>query len=399
MTFSGKGGRKPQLDLNVDIINLDKSNPRLLPYFPDSSKATQFDLLSLLYKYFDTEVIAMSLAENGYFDEEPIIVVPNNLPPEFSYKNYENPDDLAKEIAKLVETESLTFTVVEGNRRISSIKMLTDHELRVSLGIDKSYPKCADEERLADITRIPCIIYESREEVSAYLGVRHIAGLLKWEAFAKAAYISDFVENEIKDGQNINDAVKQVQRVVGDRSDSLKKQLVTYRIFIQARDDIGFDVQPIIHRFSLLTVAYNSAPIRDYLGVKPYSKVDLDEPIVENDNLEKLDQVLGWIYGNKAKNFPPVLTDSRRITDRLSHVVKQPEAVQYLQTYNDLEGAYERTSGEREYLMKKLTDAFRAVQTSLGFAYKHADDQELLAKVDELEQLIRVLKSNLGSNK
>lgn len=387
------------MDLNISIIELDKLNPRLLPYFPDSTEATEVDLIKSLYKYFDTEVIAMSLSENGYFDEEPLIVVPKVLPKGFSFDDYDNPDELAEAIRELVTQGKITFTVVEGNRRVASIKMLTDNQLRTTLSIDKTYPKCDKAEILEDISNIPCIVYESRDEVSAYLGVRHIAGLLKWEAFAKAAYISSFVESEMKENQDINEAVKQVQRVVGDRSDSLIKQLVTYKIFLQARDDMGFDVQPLIHRFSLLTVAYNSAAIREFLGVEVYSKVDLNKRVVPSDKEEKLRKLLSWIYGDKSTNTPPVLTDSRRITDRLGHVVKHNDAVIYLETYKDLEGAYERTSGEREYLMKKLTDAFRAVQTSLGFAYKYADDKELQQKVEELQVLTDVLKSNLVSKR
>ncbi len=102
-----------------------------------------------------------------------------------------------------------------------------------------------------------------------------------------------------------------------------------------------------------------------------------------------------WIYGNTETNEQPVLTDSREITNSLSYVVKSAEAVEYLKKYKDLEGAYERTNGEKEYLSKKLTSASRAIQTSLKFAYKFKNDEDLLKQVDELEELIQALKNNL----
>lgn len=396
MNFAGKGNRKPQLDINVEIIQVDNYNPRLVPYLDEPVSATQLDLLSVLFENFDTEVIALSLIENGYFDEEPIIVVPNKIPKEFKFSDYDNPDDLASAIQDLIDKGEIDFTVLEGNRRTSAIKMIIDPEVRKNLNIDRFYPKTTNPGVIQDISKIPCIIYEKREDVSAYLGVRHIAGLLKWEAFAQAAYTASVIENERAKGKTINEAISQVQKVVGDRSDKLRKQYITYKLFLEARDNIGFDVQPVINKFSLLTVAYNSASIRDFIGVPSYSKVDLDEELVNSDQHENFERLLTWIYGNKNTSEQPVLTDSRKITNTLSHIVKSPEAVDFLKEYKDLDGAYDRTNGEREYLAKKLQSANRAIQTSLKFAYKYKNDEDLLTQVKQLEELVGALKSNLS---
>jgi hypothetical protein len=395
MTFAGKGNRRPQLDIKIDLIEVDKKNPRLVPYLENPDESTQFDLISVLYENFDTEVVAMSLVENGYFDEEPIIVVPNNIPSDFSFSAYPSPDDLARALKTLIDNNEISFTVVEGNRRTSAIKLITDFGLRKELGIDKFYPKTENKSIIQDISNIPCIIYEKREDVSPYLGVRHIAGLLKWEAFAQAAYTASVIEQELENGLSISDSIKQVQKVVGDRSDKLRKQYITYKLFLEARDSLDFNVRPIINKFSLLTVAYNSASIREYLGVEAYSKVDLDSELITSDKYDNFKNVLTWIYGNKNTNEQPVLTDSRKITSTLSHIVKKQEAVDFLIQHKDIDGAFDRTNGERDYLSKKLNDASKAMQTSLQFAYKHKNDEELIKQVSELEELIAVLKSNL----
>lgn len=395
MDFAGKGNRRPQLDINVSIIELDNENPRLLPYLSNPKTATQFDLTKILYDNFETETVAMSLVENGYFDEEPIIVVPKNIPEGLSFEAYKTPEELAKAIQELITAGKISFVVLEGNRRISSIKMIIDSELRNQLNIDKIYPKTDSNEKLYDISNIPCIIYENRADVSIYLGVRHIAGLLKWEAFAQAAYTATVIQQEIKTGKTIDEAVKKVQTVVGDRSDKIKKQFISYQLFLQARDDINFNVRPIINKFSLLTVAYNSASIREYMGVEPYSKVDLSKSIVSTENLEKFEDILTWIYGNKNTSVSPVLTDSRQITNTLSHVVRSERAIEVLKETKDLELAYERTNGEKEYLIKKLSDGFKSIQISLQFAYKFKGDEALLKQVTELHDLVDVLKKNL----
>lgn len=398
MTFAGKGNRKPQLDVNINLIEVDSKNPRLVPYLENPDEASQLDLISVLYENFDTEIIALSLVENGYFDEEPAIIVPNKIPANFSFSSYDNPDKLAEAIQNLIDKDEINFTVVEGNRRTSAIKLITDLDLRKKLGIDKFYPKTENPSKISDISNIPCIIYEKRNDVSSYLGVRHIAGLLKWEAFAQAAYTANIIEQEISKGINISDAIKQVQKVVGDRSDKLRKQYITYKLFLEAQNNLeNFDVKPIINKFSLLTVAYNSASIREYIGVDSYAKTILENDLIDSSKYDNFRNILTWIYGNKETNEQPVLTDSRKITNTLSHIVKETEAVEYLIKYKDLDGAYERTGGEREYLSKNITRASRSLQTSLKFAYKFKkDNEDLMKQVTELEELIGALKNNLS---
>lgn len=394
--IAGKGSRKPQLDIPIGMISLDPLNPRIVPYTNGEKDLSELDLTSILYEHFDTQVVAMSLVANGYFDEEPIIVVPDKLPKDFSFSKFIDVDSLSKEIDKLIQTEQISFTVVEGNRRVSTIKLLTDEKLREKIGIEKSYPILENPDAKEDLKKIPCIIYENREKVSTYLGVRHIAGLLKWEAFAKAAYINETIEKEINSGLADNDAVRKVQDVVGDRSDTIRKQYIAYKLFIEARDDLNFDVKPVIENFSLVTVFYNSPGIREYIKVNPYSKVNLKERIVPAEALENFQNVLTWIFGNAKTGEKPVLSDSRKITSQLSYVVNSETAREYLIKYKDLEGAFEHTSGEKEYLKKNLQRAGRAIQTSLQFAYKYKGDEDLLNQTKELEELLKALKDNLS---
>ena len=103
-----------------------------------------------------------------------------------------------------------------------------------------------------------------------------------------------------------------------------------------------------------------------------------------------------WIFGNSQTGEKPVLTDSRNITNKLSYVVNNESARNYLLKYKDLDGAFEHTNGEKEFLSKNVTKATRAIQTSLQFAYKYKNDEDLLRQVKELEELLTALKSNLS---
>lgn len=133
---------------------------------------------------------------------------------------------------------------------------------------------------------------------------------------------------------------------------------------------------------------YNSGAIRDYVGLPKYKDVNFGEDLVKNDKLEEFRNLLTWIYGDKKRNKNRILTDSRKITSELSYVVKNQEAVDYLIKNEDLEGAYERTSGEKEFLLKKIRSATQAIRSSLQFAYKYSGEEELTQEVNELKEVI-----------
>ncbi|PPK84764.1 hypothetical protein CLV84_3928 [Neolewinella xylanilytica] len=395
MEFPGKGGRKPLLDLSSSIISLDRNNPRLIPYLPKAEDASQSDLVRVLYEHFDSENVGLSLVQNGYFDEEPIVVIPDKKPKDFDPNAYDNVDDLAEKYKELIEAGEITFTVVEGNRRLSAIKLISNKALRDELKLDKIFPKTNDEYILYDITNIPSIIYPKREDVYTYLGIRHIAGNLKWEAFAQASYTADMIDFYVKQDKSVSEAIKEVQQIIAHRSDKLVKQYVAFKLYEQANEDLDFDTKPIINKFSLLTVAYNSGAIRDYVGLPKYKDVNFGQDLVPDDKLEEFRNILTWIYGDKSRNKNRVLSDSRKITSELSYVVKHEEAVEYLMQYEDLDGAYERTSGEKEFLLKKIRNATRAIKSSLQYAYKYRNEEQLLDEVELLKEAIEVLEKNI----
>jgi hypothetical protein len=72
-----------------------------------------------LYRDFNIDELADSMAQNGYFDEEPLVAIPKILPgnliyEELSSENFEN----------YIKQETTEFVVVEGNRRLATIKIL-----------------------------------------------------------------------------------------------------------------------------------------------------------------------------------------------------------------------------------------------------------------------------------
>jgi hypothetical protein len=371
--FAGKGRKRPQLNIPVELLDLDTENPRLRK---ENESATQLDLLQTLYHEFDVEELAYSMVENGYFDEEPVVVVPQN-----PFANFKLGDSVEQQLQlqDLTNQKKIRFTVVEGNRRLATLKLLLNSDLRNQIKVNRNFPSTNDQDILEDLKVIPAIFYDNRNDISAYLGVRHIAGLLKWEAYAKAVYLADRIEGYVAEGNSFEEAIKIVQRQTADRSDVIKKQYLCYKVVETANDDLNFDVADIKKRFSLITVAINSPSIREFIGVKSYKTVDFSERIVPLKNLENLEKILTWIYGN-GKEKQPILTDSRRITNRLSPILSDEAATEYLLKYENLEAAYERSGGEKKFLIKNINDATKNLTTALGIAFNY--------KTEDIKQLV-----------
>lgn len=367
-----EGRKRPQLSIPLENLELDNENPRLAKKY---NGATQIDIFQVLLEHFNLEELAFSMAENGYFEEEPIVVVPRNLPRTFKMNAYDTIGKLQDALEEVMKEKNIKFIVVEGNRRTATAKILTDISLREKLKIKESFPKPRDEDIGNDLKVIPAILYNDRKDISPYLGIRHIAGILKWEAYAKAKYIASRIEERVSSDVSVETAIKEVQQEIGDRTSVIKKQYMCYKIVEQAQEDISFDISKIIKRFSLIYVAVNSRAIREYIEVPGYKEADLSKPLVPTKKLNNLKQLLTWIYGNKESGEQAVFTDSRKISSTLAPVLADADATDYLIKHNNLEEAYERSGGELTFLIKRLSRAERIMSNALSIAFNYKTDE------------------------
>ena len=182
-------------------------------------------------------------------------MIPKNLPSNFpSFNDFTNVTELQNQLQKLIETTDLRFFVIkEGNRRIATAKLLSNLELRQKLKIKSQYFPVSKNDTVAkDILWIPSIVYERRETISPYLGVRHIIGRSKWESFPTALYIHKQIENLKSTGFKTAEAISVVQKKTGDRSDKIRKQLLYYKVYKEAESGIDVDIKSVKNRFSLL---------------------------------------------------------------------------------------------------------------------------------------------------
>lgn len=370
----GYGRKRPQLNLPIERLFLDTENPRL----PENVQGkSELELLNVIYKEFNLEELADSMAKNGYFDEEPLVAIPRKLPSRISVGDLNS-----EKFLNYIRNEKTEFTVVEGNRRLATVKLLLDLNLQKKQGI-KHWPSLT-EEVANDLRVLPVIIYRKRSEVVPYLGIRHIIGIQKWYSYAKARYINKMIDQGLQ--------VNEVEAQIGDKAGSIIRNLVCYKLLEQVEDEFDLDTSQAKKEFSLLLLSIGQGNIKKFLGLpKKLIEANLKQP-VSDENTLNLKMLLSWIYGEGEKT--PVIKDSRDITNFLSHVVSNPDAIAYLENSRDLPGAYDRTDGEEKMIIRYLTLANLKLEVALGIAHRHKTS-EVLAEAEKCENTVKALLNTI----
>lgn len=336
--------------LPIEQLLLDHKNPRLI--LPDNP--SQEDLLRKLYEEEALDELAPSFADNGFFAEEPLVVVPSQ---DRSY-----------------------WVVVEGNRRLATMKLLLSANLRRSVGVD-DWPTIDDAQR-DRLQQIPCVIYGEREDVFPYLGFRHITGAKKWDPYQRARFVAQLVES--------GSTLAEIEELVGDSAKAVKKLYQDYVVHRQVEEETDFPVSALTRRFSLLEVVLNQGPIKQHLGVPRRLPTEQTDYIVPQDRLNELVEVLGWVFG--TKELPPVISDSREISKKLSPVVASQEALQHLRKNGNLDEAYERTDGELTYFRRKVRSGSNALESILQLAPLYLGEDSVRDDLDRIVKLSRGIK-------
>lgn len=339
------------LELPVDELDLDPRNPRIIV----EEDASQLDLIEYLYSEEGIDDLVTSLVENGYFTEEPLVAVRNGP----------------------------RYTVVEGNRRLATLKLLLDKRLRRQLAV-ADWPNLTSTQR-ERLQRVPVVVHSHRSEVLAFLGYRHITGARKWAPFQKSRFVAQLVE----EGYDLSG----IQDLIGDSTQAVKKLYQEFVVFRQVAEDLDIDTEPIRVRFSLLEVSLGQRPIKAYLGMPTRLPGAPVERLIGDEYLDHLEQIVGWVFG--AGRWPIVITESRDINEKLSKVIASESALEWLIESGDLDMSYELTDGEQVSLLRRLAAAERSIRAASGILPLYNDDPEIIIAVERVSTLAASLKRQL----
>ena len=346
---------------DVEALLLDDENPRL----PVSQgPRSQDDILLLIAKTYTIGELMESFAINGYFDEEPLVGVP------FS-------DDRSKLI------------IVEGNRRLSALKLLLEPTLAERL-VDPSsgrpiriaVPKVANDRR-SELQRVPVRVYaEGRSAVLAYMGYRHITGVKTWNSYAKARYVHQLVE----DGNDLED----IQKRIGDRHETAPRLLRAYLVWEQAN---SLSMIPAKNghtpSFSYLFTALTFRPMLRFLGLAAQG---MPRP-VQQEKTPQLEEVVAFLYGTVDGTRKPAIKESREIKD-LAQAVSSDRALEKLRQGASVLEAVEAipvAEARLEKLIKQALD--RLIQATETASSGGANEQVQKLAEDCVEAAQRLVKA------
>ena len=311
--------------VQIDDIYLDTENPRL----PTSLPRSQKDMALYIARHTSITELMTSIAENDYFPGEPIIVVPRAVG---------------------------GYIVVEGNRRLTAIKLLNDSTL---------YPQNSRVRRISETAKhkpdsVPCVIFETRGEIVNYLGYRHISGVKQWDPLAKARYIAMYFETKTSADREPIDRYREVARGIGSQYPYIKRQLDGYAIYQHIESAGFYEIQSLNEEsisFSLLSTAIGYDAILKFVS-------STQHPFIEPHRLkpDSVRQLSLWMYARNEFG-ETILGDSRNI-QRLALIVADQGALESLTNFRNLKKAFAKTRGVSD----EFSDLLSEVEWRLGEA-------------------------------
>jgi hypothetical protein len=361
--------------VEVSKLLLDEDNPRL----PEELKPrTQAAMVSYIAGKGAIEDLMSSIGKNGFFVGEALVV----------YRNQKDKPGM--------------FRVIEGNRRLTAVKLLLDPSQFLNRPSIQDLASQAKDK--AALAKLPVVRFATRQEVLPYLGSRHIVGVRQWEPLAKARYMKQMLDAVHRKGQPAREGYRAVAAQIGSyrRSDHIKSNLDGLAVYelIEGRDFFGIPgLSEEKFNFGTLYTALGYDPIAEYVGAakldgrtKGYTRLEPihDPTVLKPDRVEHLAR---WLY-EADDDGATVLGESRNL-DRLAKVLAVPEARKQLETGAPLDIAYGHTSGINDDLMKHLQDARRILRAANGIAPSSHPDSSHISAAKELVDLAESLDATL----
>ncbi len=228
--------REIAANIGLDKLYLDQLNPRL-PAGMQTKK--EDELLRYIADRYNTIDVATSIARHGYFISEPMIVIKRK--------------------------QANGYTVVEGNRRLVALRILSDPTLAEGLEDQEEWVALASQAQTPEV--LPVVKAIDRNRVAAVIGFRHISEIEEWEPYAKARFIATLIDIQEMSFEGVAD-------LIGETVADIRSQYRNCGIIEQAQE-FGIATQFAEAAFGVFTRAMTSTGIRGHIGASAPARVEL----------------------------------------------------------------------------------------------------------------------------
>ena len=313
-------------------LSFDRLNPRLSKY--DISKvSTKNQMATFIYDQLAIHTIINSIALAGYFPQRPITV--------------------AREHGHNV--------VLDGNRRLAAIMVITDPKLATQLRADVPdlHPDTID-----SIQKLPAVITQ-RGLNWRYALNSHTRSDLNWPAGVRATYIQDL-------RNRLGLSTTEISHQGGYQArHSVLSLYEAAEVLQQAETTTAFHQDDTwSHAFFITTLyhALDRPDIRDFIGLGPHP-ADQQSP-VPPDRAPQLEELMLWLYGQDSTRTKPLIQSTQGDLDRINTILQHPEAIQTLRDTRSISQSIERTKPVEPTFAEALRQAQRNIQQAETLLYR-----------------------------
>lgn len=329
---------------DIASLDLDPNNPRL-GRENTGPRVAQEKVLELMEDW-NLDELALSFVENGFWPQEALLVIKEQL----------------------YGRDALV--VIEGNRRLAALKLLRNAANGSPLS--KTWETLAANLKPQDqlFTKVPYMLVDSRADVDAFLGFRHVTGIMEWRPAEKAEYIAKLIEKGL--------SYEDVRRRIGSKAETVRRNYISYRLLRQMEDVQEISVQKVESRFSVLFLSLRTVGVQNYLHINIKADPEAARQPVPRDRLEALAYFAQWLFGNEDKKIEPIVEDSRQV-DRFGQILQSPQAVEYLERTKSpsFEFAYRLAGGDEIEIVRLIEESADNVEAALSRAHLHKNSSPL----------------------
>lgn len=357
---------EPTRGCPIELLQFDRTNPRLVTG-DEYDTASDEDIIAALNEIASLDELITSITTNKYLDLEPLIVLGDAAGP---------------------------FRVLEGNRRLATIKLILDPDLAKRCRI--SIPKEIDAAVISSLKTVTIWRVNSESDAQAFIGFKHINGPHRWDAYAKARFVSDWYKREMGNGLTID----AIARQLGDDNDTIRAYISGILVLEQAEKTRLFEISDRHNRgkfaFSHLYTALSRSEYQDFLGLEQgWNKSPAVDP-VPGKNKDKLQEVLKYLYGSKQDDVAPLVRSQNPDLKQVGEVITHPVALEKVRSGASLAMAYTEVRPPYEVFSEALGQAHLKLQQAVEAIPKYTGEESLLPIAREIVDLADTLVTMMG---
>ena len=329
-----------EVEISPTDIFLDPQNPRLNA--TDRGKAED-ELLNIMARRYKLDELGAAISQVGYIDRDPLIGYRDNG----------------------------RVYVREGNRRIATLKLLLEPERapRSKRGVWRDLANALDEAKRRSFSTVRITVYDdiSEVDIDAYVGFRHVSGVLEWPPLEKARFIADLIDRH-------GWSYKYISDLLGSRPRYVERNFVAFKI-IQQSSDLEIDGADNIS-FGTLTRALQAGGISEFLGLQYTGDPKDNISPIPDEKIECLADFIELLFGTGDRD--PIVKDSRQIT-KLAHILRSEDAIRYAKsaTNPSIERAWQKAGGQQATIVETLETVADNLEDIAAVIVDYTDDEDV----------------------